>query len=248
MTDERHASDPQSRPSPQLPRDAASLVIVDRGQDQLRFLLGQRRSSQVFVPNKYVFPGGRVDPSDADIDHDGALASDALHNLMYDMKGAASPQRAKALALAALRETYEEAGILFASPLSTDTKPGMKTTWPAFEALGLRPNLNGMSFFARAITPPGRPRRYDTRFFTIDASLITSRLPPPDDELRNLKWFTLEDLADLDLLNITQKILSDLVVWDQCQGNGHQTPQVPYYFFKQGSFHRVLVPRAQSAC
>ncbi len=241
-------SDPQENTDPNIPRDAATLVIVDRSRDTPRVLMGQRRATQAFMPNKYVFPGGRVDAADAAISHDGALSREAVDSLMHDIKGTASPERAHALALAALRETYEEAGLLFGKPISVDTVRPSKASWPAFEASGLRPSLNGLSFFARAITPPGRPRRYDTRFFTVDARHIAKRIPAPDDELRNLNWFTPEALGDLDVANITRKVLSDLIAWDRCQRDGLLTPQIPYYFFEDGSFQRVLVPRAKTAC
>ncbi len=243
-------TNPQASATTVAPRDAASLVIVDRTGDVPRFLMGQRRQGQVFLPNKYVFPGGRVDDDDAHVAHDGVLSPETLHPLMHDMKGQPSQVRAKAIAVAALRETYEEAGLLFGTP--TESPPDDFTSdafksWQAFHNAGLRPSLNGMHFFARAITPPGLPRRYDTRFFTIDASLIAKRIPPPDDELRNLDWFTLEALLDLDIMKITRKILGELAEWERRRIEGHPSPPVPYYFFEDGVFHRVLVPRAETA-
>lgn len=240
-------TNPQASATADAPRDAASLVIIDRTGDVPRFLMGQRRQGQVFLPNKYVFPGGRVDDDDAHVAHDGALSPETLHPLMYDMKGLPSQVRAKAIAVAAIRETYEEAGLLFGTP--TDTPPDDTTSdafksWRAFQTAGLRPNLTGMHFFARAITPPGPPRRYDTRFFTIDAGLIAKRIPPPDDELRNLDWFTLEALLDLDIMNITRKILSELVEWERRRIEGHPAPPVPYYFSEDDGIRRVLMPRA----
>ncbi len=249
MTDSA-PSDPKTTSTDDTPRDAASLVIVDRAGDVPCFLMGQRRQGQVFLPNKYVFPGGRVDEEDLNVAHAGTLTPETLYPLMHDMKGQPSPQRAHALAIAALRETYEEAGLIFGAPSTApmDHEPtDAKNSWQAFQNAGLHPSLNGLHFFARAITPPGRPRRYDTRFFTVDANLISMRLPPPDDELRNLDWFTLDALLKLDILNITRNVLADLVEWDRCDREGLAAPPVPYYFYEDGSFRRVLMPRAETA-
>ena len=96
---------------PLRPRDAATLVIVDTARNEPRVLMGRRRADQVFLPGKYVFPGGRVDRGDGAVEAAHELKDGEIAKLLMDMKGRASVTRARALALAAVRETYEEAGI-----------------------------------------------------------------------------------------------------------------------------------------
>ena len=91
------------------------------------------------------------------------------------MKGTRSEARARALALAAVRETFEEAGLLIGTPLGAGAAP-KAPTWQDFFATGFRPALGRLTFFARAITPPGRPRRFDTRFFCVPAEAIVHRV------------------------------------------------------------------------
>ncbi len=242
---------PDHPPGPEAPRDAATLIILDRSDaDVTRILMGQRRSKQIFMPNKYVFPGGRVDPEDASVPSAANLDPASVSALMHDMKGGASPERAYALAIAAIRETFEEAGLMIAAPQNDATvsppsslQENSSKIWQAFAQEGLLPCPAKLRFFARAITPPGRPRRYDTRFFVLDATDIAKRLPPPDDELRNLNWFTWDELQALDLANITRAILQDLSQWEDCRRAGQAPPRIPYYFFEAGAFRRVNLPR-----
>jgi 8-oxo-dGTP pyrophosphatase MutT (NUDIX family) len=86
------------------PRDAATLIIVDDASGEARVLLGRRRSDMVFMPGRYVFPGGRVDRADRHITVQDNLKSNDVAKLLVAMKGAASQARARALALAAVRE------------------------------------------------------------------------------------------------------------------------------------------------
>ncbi len=73
--------------------------------------------------------------------------------------------------------------------------------------------MEGLDFLARAITPPGRPRRFDARFFVADASWIAHRAPDvvhPEAELTELVWVELEDALKLEIPNITRQVLGDL--------------------------------------
>lgn len=242
-----HTADDEQRP-----RDAATLVIVDRSFAEPKVLMGQRRSGQVFMPNKFVFPGGRVDDEDRNIKAGNPLDQQTMRQLLHDMKGNPSAQRAHGIAIAALRETYEEAGIVIGtnrtqSPDRNDsgTSETKNTSTvenlPGYAAEGLQPDLANLRFFARAITPPGRTRRYDTRFFTIDAKKISQQVPPPDDELRNLDWFSRRELDRLDLPDITRRILSELNAREIELNAGRTAPPAPYFFFKSGQFHRQLI-------
>ncbi len=244
------------------PVDAATLILVDCAQGLPRVLMGQRRLDLAFMPGKYVFPGGRVDKIDKSIEPSTDLRAVEATKLLHDMKGAPSQARARAIAMAAIRETFEEAGILIGEQQKVNDKPldanadsadlarpeaekphtERPSSWLQFSELGVTPSLDKLTFFARAITPPGRTRRFDTRFFCADASsaicLSTDRR---DGELSALQWLTLEETADFDLPGITRVILEDL---SERLAEGMlslQDEPVPYYYFLNGSFRRELI-------
>lgn len=240
MSEPSISAPPPSRQPALRPRDAATLILVDSAQGAPKVLLGKRRMDMKFMPGKYVFPGGRVDKADRSMSAHDDLAPDEIANLMVDMKGGGNPQRARALALAAIRETYEEAGLIIGAPASG--KPAAKDqSWQRFLELGFVPSLSRLTFFARAITPPGRPRRFDTRFFCVSAEAIAFRGTPPEDELSDLVWMELQEARSLDLPPITRVILEDL--GDRLKLGplaGTRAP-VPYYFNRNGTFKRELI-------
>src|SRR5262249_61836151 len=127
-----------------------------------RVLLGRRRLDMVFMPGRYVFPGGRVDPSDKQVAVEEDLRPGDLEKLLVAMKGTPSVARARALALAAVRETFEEAGLLIGMPLGAGALP-KAANWRAFFATGYRPGVGRLAFFDRPTPPPGRPRPFDIR-------------------------------------------------------------------------------------
>ncbi len=227
------------------PKDAATLIIINYQREVPRILMGRRRPDQIFMPNKFVFPGGRLDRTDRFVTPAGQLEPDDLSKLLVDMKGRPSIERAQSLALTAIRETYEETGLLFAQPCQTGKKKAQTSSnsvWQKIFDSNLMPALNGLKFLARAITPPGRTRRYDTRFFCVDAKLITHREPPLDAELLDQDWFALDEIRMLDLPHITRAIVEDLDEWLQAGGNSSPLNQsVPYYYYANGSFERELI-------
>jgi len=234
------------KPSTQRPRDAATLIIVDRAGREPRVLMGKRRMDQVFMPGKFVFPGGRADKDDrlvATADH---LRDGELQKLLLDMKGSTSVNRARGLALAAIRETFEEAGLVIGTKTQAAPTSAIEG-WREFFGYGFLPKLADLTLFARAITPPGRPRRYDTRFFCVAAEAIACEVTPPHDELSGVAWFTLEEARGLDLPSITRVILEDLA--DRLK-TGHiedsQAP-VPFYHNRHGNFVRELLGPALSS-
>ena len=224
------------------PRDAATLILVDSSGGLPRVLLGKRRLDMKFMPGKYVFPGGRVDRPDRTVESSDELGAAEVAKLLVDMKGGANPARARALALAAVRETYEEAGLIIGTPRSGEKAPG-EPSWQRFFEQGFVPRLAPLRFFARAITPPGRPRRFDTRFFCVDTEAIVHRGTPPEDELSDLVWMGLEEARGLDLPPITRVILEDL--GDRLSlgplGAADADAPVPYYFHRNGTFKRELI-------
>lgn len=223
------------------PRDAATLVIVDRVMGVPRVLMGQRHLDQVFMPGKYVFPGGRVDDGDRTVESADALDPVEQAKLLLDMKGNPSQARTRALAMAAIRETFEEAGLVIGAPAEPPPKPLDIPGWQEFFACGYRPKIGSLTLFARAITPPGRPRRYDTRFFCISADEISHEADNSDGELSGLHWLTIEEARSLDLPSITRVILEDLTDFLENGGTRPGHVPVPYYYHKNGTFRRELL-------
>lgn len=221
------------------PRDAATLIVIDRTGAEPRFLMGQRHMRHVFMPGKYVFPGGRVDKADRI-----APAADEPHRaeldkLLVDMKGQPSEARARAIVMAAIRETFEEAGLVIGTKAEPPAGPAPEG-WQDLLARGYLPKPSALIFFSRAITPPGRPRRFDTRFFFCEAEAIAARIDPPSDELQRLDWFTAEQIRTLDLPAITRVIMEDLLDVLRASDQPFVT-SVPYYTHRNGTFRREII-------
>jgi 8-oxo-dGTP pyrophosphatase MutT (NUDIX family) len=222
------------------PRDAATLIIIDDKSGEPRVLLGRRRADMVFMPGRYVFPGGRVDRADRLVEAGGDLRRDDLLKLMVGMKGTPSEARARALGLAAIRETFEEAGLIIGAPMSA-SGPVKIPAWRDFFATGFRPALDRLTFFARAITPPGRPRRFDTRFFCVPADAIAHKITVQDGELSDLEWHSIAQARSLELPNITRVILEDLGERIAARALHASEAPVPFYHRRNGSFRRDLI-------
>src|SRR6202044_3515506 len=156
------------------PVDAATLILVDRTAATPKVLVGKRHDKVVFMPGKFVFPGGRVDKSDNRIPVAAPIPNPLEANLVKGSPKIA-PSRARALAVAAIREACEETGLCLGRKAQS-SMPALSGPWKPFADAGLLPDPSGLFLIARAITPPGRVRRYDTRFFTADASAIAHRV------------------------------------------------------------------------
>jgi 8-oxo-dGTP pyrophosphatase MutT (NUDIX family) len=195
------------------PRDAATLILVERTEGgPARVLMGKRHAGHRFMPGKFVFPGGRVEPEDRRMAATGALDPHVEEKLNARVRRP-SPGFARALALAAIRETFEETGLAIGVPgLGAPEKPP-PGAWTRFAATGVYPALDAIDFLARAITPPGRPRRFDARFLIVDARFIVMRVDGAvhsEAELVELVWTPLDDAGNLDLPTITHMVLDDL--------------------------------------
>jgi 8-oxo-dGTP pyrophosphatase MutT (NUDIX family) len=209
---------------PLRPKDAATLVLVKRDGDEPRVLMGQRHGNMAFMANKYVFPGGRIDPGDLRI----RVASE-LAPLVATRTGVATP-RARGLALAAIRETFEETGILFGE--RADVVPRSRApAWAKFFAHKIMPRLDTLEIVARAITPPNRTRRFDARFFMADASGIGHALDAAEnEELLTPAWLTFTEARALDLPSITRTVLNEV----EARLAGDTARPVPFYRFTRG--------------
>lgn len=187
------------------PKRAASLILVRRDAGTPRILMGRRNSAHAFMPDRWVFPGGRVDRGD----HRAPAASELRPEVVqvFDRAGQAAP--ARGLALAAVRETFEEAGLLLATP--TPARPAAGA-WRPFLAQGAAPDLAALDVLARAITPPDVARRYDTWFFIADADRLISQDRQPDcGELDEIAWIAPHETETLALPAITRLILAEAI-------------------------------------
>lgn len=216
------------------PRDAATLMIVDSSGRQPRVLMGRRHERHRFMPGKYVFPGGRVDPGDRRMAVSGDFRPEVMDKLLYRMRSPRSAAKARGLALAAVRETLEETGLLIGE--RTGQPPATRSPgWRVFQAHGVTPSLEGMMFIARAITPPRRPRRFDTRFFAVDAGAIADKAHFEEtdaNELLEINWLTFDEARDLDLPNITRFVIG--LLQTRLESGDPASPEhpVPFYFMR----------------
>lgn len=193
----------QSR-RPVHPRDASSVVLLRGSKSDPEVLLGRRRLDARFMPGIYVFPGGRVDR--ADYRH---AASAAIRKVVLEKLARHCPAgRARALIWAALRETWEESGLLIGQPgrIGHDAVSDLHS---AYADAGLAPKTDGLDYVSRAITPVRNPIRFNTRFFLIDGANAFGSLRH-NSELEDIGWRPVsEALSELDLMNVTSFALEE---------------------------------------
>jgi len=231
---ERDLSSPHVRP-----KDAATLILVDRSDSVPKVLLGKRHHGHKFMPGKFVFPGGRIDPADQRMPVARGLHPQTQGHLMKRLQRP-SAAKARAFALAAIRETFEETGLLLGVRGQATTVP--RGPWAAFAQANILPDLGDLHFIGRAITPPGRPRRFDARFFTLDATAIAHRIEGvtgPDAELVELVWMSLTQAKELDMPAVTGVMLEELDA-RIADGFAHELP-VPMYSMPRGRFRREML-------
>lgn len=184
---------------PEPIRAAAALVLA--WPERRAVLMGQRGAAAVFMPAKFVFPGGRVDPADLGVPHSDGVQAGCLARLgRLPLPDSPPPE---ALAACARRELAEETG------------------------LRLRPGAR-LRFIFRAITPQGAPRRFDARFFLADVADVQGApedFSAADKELSHLGWIGLTEARALDLPFITEIILSEVGALME----GADQPGVPFF-------------------
>lgn len=208
---------PGGVPNPVRPRDAASLILLRQVRGTWQVLMGRRARGHRFVPDYYVFPGGRVDRGDR--------LCPTLQPLRPDVAAAVrrhtrTTGRASALAVAAARETMEETGLVLGKGSGTDYLP----------------DLAPLTYYYRAITPPESPIRFHARFFLAPGDAATGQLGGSG-ELEDLAWIDIDDALRRPLVDVTQFMLHKLAaqmdsrpesVWQQ-----HQ--QVPLFGYVRGA-------------
>jgi 8-oxo-dGTP pyrophosphatase MutT (NUDIX family) len=180
MTDQ-----PSLPPAPVIARPAASLVVLRR-TDGPEVLMGTRGARHRFMPNRLVFPGGAVDEADHAAPHATPLRPDVRRRL----EKSAEPSLARALAIAAARELFEETGLSLGSP----------------------PALDALDYLCRAVTPPTSPVRFDAHFLVVSAERVGGTLAGSG-ELENLRWFGVAEALALDIAVPTRGVVQRLQAW-----------------------------------
>lgn len=187
------------------PRNAATLIIVRRDRKKPQVLMGKRHSGHDFMPNLWVFPGGRIDRSD----FRAPFATDLRPEVAARFEAHIPMARGRALALTAIRETFEEAGLLLAKPIAPRPAVG---PWREFLAQGVAPDLEALEIVARAVTPPMLAKRFDTWFLMADAERLTSLERQPDcGELEEIAWVDFDEAIALPLPMVTRTVIGEAV-------------------------------------
>lgn len=184
-------------------------------------LLGVRSAGHVFMPHKYVFPGGRVDPGDSRVPCPVGLRPEVEEKLIRSV----APARARALAMTAVRETFEETGLMIARPATVPVR-SRSPHWQPFFQHRMVPALDRLDYVARAITPPNRVRRFDARFFMVDARHASGELRG-NGELEDLRWVELHAAHRLALSPITELVLR--LLERRITGKPAAAEQVPFF-------------------
>jgi 8-oxo-dGTP pyrophosphatase MutT (NUDIX family) len=188
-------------------RNASTVIVIRDRHENPSILMGQRGAQAVFMPNKFVFPGGALDVGDAHIPLASPLPDTCRNRLAED----ADASLAHALAVAGIRELWEETGLILGEKGEWQGTP--PADWETFAQRGYLPNAAPMQFVFRALTPPGGPRRFDARFFLVDADDVATNLDDFDaacDELSHLQWVALSDARSFDMPFITEVVLAEV--------------------------------------
>jgi len=186
----------------------ASTIVLLRERDGVsEILMGKRSARHDFMPSVYVFPGGRVDPSDSyapALDHPSSRTREILEAAM-------TPARAQACVLAAVRETYEETSLVLGEKYADKPRAINDPSWKAFHAEGYLPTLENIEVFGRAVTPPHRDKRFDTWFFLARLGKETSARPFKNSaELVDTGWFSFTQMKELKMHRATQMMIGQL--------------------------------------
>ena len=217
------------------PKDAASLVLIRYSGIHPEVLLGQRHASHAFMPNSYVFPGGRVDANDSRVRPATSLGLEVAQRLGKSC----GPARARAISVAAIRETYEETGLMLARPMPNNRPTSKNDAWVDFCNLGLGPALNRLDYVCRAITPPGRSRRFHARFFMADAAFLQGDIKSSG-ELLDIKWVALTDAIAMPIPSITRHVIKEVMNLIEQPPVSGEKRTIPVYQQRYGQdiYHR----------
>lgn len=187
------------------PKNAATIMIIRRDAAKPRVLMGRRHGGHSFMPDRWVFPGGRIDRAD----YTAPYATDLRPDVQAVFDAHLKPGKGRALALAAVRETFEEAGLLLAKPAPKRPAAG---PWREFIEQGCQPDLEALDVIARAITPPAVGKRFDTWFLLAEAERLLSLDRQADcGELDEIAWVDFDEAMKLELPTVTRMMLKEVL-------------------------------------
>ena len=167
-------------------KHAASLIVLRLVSDEAHMLMGMRGAKHRFMPNRLVFPGGRVDRADLT----APFATPLPLVTQLALRKNTNPALAHGLAAAAARELNEETGL----------------------SLGQPPRMDGLHYLARAVTPPGLPIRFNARFLVVEEQHVSGELGG-DGELEGLRFYGMTEALALELALPTRRVLQRLKSW-----------------------------------
>lgn len=171
---------------PVRPRHAASILVWRDGRDGPELLMGRRNKALRFMPDVMVFPGGRVDAGDAR----APAASELRPEVLAALSRVGTPGLARACAVAAARELFEETGL----------------------SLGEPPNLGCLDYLCRAVTPTSRPMRFNARFLIAPADAARGEIISSG-ELEELGFYSAAAARAARMASITEVILAEFLAW-----------------------------------
>ena len=204
-------------------KDAATIVIVRKENNKYKILMCQRGKDAVFMPNKFVFPGGAYEKNDSLVPFSKPLPDE--EKTLLSLKSSMS--RSESLAATVIRELWEETGLKIAESYHWNNL--RIHGWDDFYKNNIAPDVSKLKFFFRAITPVGRPRRFDARFFICFAEDLHCNLDDfskASSELSHLQWIEIKKTEDFDLPIITRIVLKEV---NFIIKNGNIKKRVPFY-------------------
>jgi 8-oxo-dGTP pyrophosphatase MutT (NUDIX family) len=190
-----------ARPQAVRAKHAASLIVLRHVGNEPHMLMGMRGAKHRFMPNRLVFPGGRVDRADLT----ARVATKLSPATERALRKKTNVKLAHALAAAAARELREETGLTLGNP----------------------PRLDVLHYLARAVTPPGLPIRFNARFLVVDEHHVSGEIGG-DGELDGLRFYGMSEALALELALPTRRVLERLKLWlalsESERNNQIQTP------------------------
>lgn len=217
------------------PSDAATIIIWRKQRRRVKVLMGERHRAHKFLPHRYVFPGGRVDGQDARI-----RTASEMHPAVEAQLARTTPKgRGRSIAVAAIRETFEETGLIIGEPDPLPHRPPPKG-WDRFFGAGYAPALDRLEYIARAVTPVFRPMRFDARFFMVEADGVVGDLQGSG-ELENLDWIPIEETQEFELANVTRNVLAYAEKLIEEPPQQSVSRKIPYFKHLRGGRHVVVM-------
>lgn len=216
------------------PWDAATIIIWRRNRRRIEVLMGERHRAHRFLPHRYVFPGGRVDPADARVRAGSELEPAVAAQLSRTTRNG----RARSIGIAAIRETFEETGLIIGANDPLPHRPPPRG-WETFFGEGYAPALDRLEYIARAITPIFRPIRFDARFFMVEAQGVVGDLQGSG-ELENLDWIPIKETQDFELALVTRNVLAyaeSLILEPPRQS---ESRKIPFFKHFRGGHQKIF--------